>query len=308
MNPRGRDSREAVAKSGVVVLDKPAGPTSHDVVDRVRRILGCRRAGHAGTLDPFATGVLTVCFGGATRLTSYLSDLPKRYSATVCFGFSTDTDDVTGAPLGPQRSAAVEIEALRRELESHLGEIDQVVPAYSAKRVGGRRLHEIARAGATVELPRTRVTVDSIDIVEFRGESVVLDIACSSGTYIRAIARDLGAALGVGAHLATLRRTEASGFTLADAVSLEELERRLDGASVEPGRVLRGLPAVSVVAEEFASISHGRPIERGRDEVVSGSTVRLMSPGGEIAALAEARESAKSGRVALWPRVVLTGS
>ena len=232
--------------AGVLVVDKPAGPTSHDVVARVRKALRVRRAGHTGTLDPFATGVLPVCLGKATRLARFLSAAEKSYRATVRLGFATTTDDATGEPLGSPRSFESDREALALACRSLTGSILQEPPAYSARHVSGRRLYEWARAGVAVTRPASLVTVRSLDVVGLREREVELDVVCSAGTYVRALARDLGEALGCGAHLAALRRTRSGAFGLEDSVAWDEVGeaclsrvRPLDG-------LLPELPAVAV--------------------------------------------------------------
>ncbi len=291
---------------GLIIVDKPAGMTSHDVVDRVRRILRQRRVGHAGTLDPFATGVLPICFGASTRLTGYLADHPKRYLAGVRFGYATTTDDFTGEPLGaPAEVVSLDAGELARACGALEGEIEQVVPAYSAKRVGGRRLHERARAGETVQGPATRVRIDRIELVGIDGGQAVLDISCSAGTYVRALARDLGRLLGSGGHLRSLRRTEAAGFTLAEAVSLDELALRRETAMVPPERVLSHWPAVALTDAELEAVRHGRLLRR--EVPVGAARVRLLSRTGDLVALCDVVEASGSAVASLQPRVVLLG-
>jgi tRNA pseudouridine55 synthase len=244
------------------VVDKPVGPTSHDVVDRVRRALGTRRAGHTGTLDPFASGVLPVCVGKATRLARFLAGGEKVYLATIRLGFATTTDDLRGEALGPARAVAVDRRALDDACRALTGALRQVPPAYSARRVGGRRLYEFARRGLDVAREAAEITVHAFEVRGFDGDRVEVAVTCSPGTYVRALARDLGVALGVGGHLLALRRTRSGDFSLEGAV---------DGASPSPGweRALRplgallpGLPAVQVGAEGAAALRHGRDLTR----------------------------------------------
>jgi len=242
------------------VVDKPVGPTSHDIVDRVRRALGTRRAGHTGTLDPFASGVLPVCVGKATRLARFLAAGEKVYEATIRLGFATTTDDLRGEPLGPARAVDVDraqVEAACRRLT---GVQRQLPPAYSARRVGGRRLYELAREGVDVEREAAEVTVDTFEVRGLAGDRVDVAVTCSPGTYVRALARDVGEALGVGGHLVALRRTRSGDFGLAGAV---------DGAAPAPGwersllpmgALLPGLPAVEVGPEGAAALRHGRDL------------------------------------------------
>ena len=215
-------------EGGLVVLDKPAGMTSHDVVGRVRRIAHTRRVGHAGTLDPMATGVLLIGVERATKLLGYLAGKDKSYTATLRLGQSTVTDDAEGEVVGGADAAAVTDDAVRRGLARLTGEIDQVPSAVSAIKVGGQRSYARVRAGEAVELAARRVVISRLDAVAFhrpRPEllDVDIEIDCSTGTYVRAVARDLGAALGVGGHLTALRRTRIGAFSLDLAVPLEEL-------------------------------------------------------------------------------------
>jgi tRNA pseudouridine55 synthase len=210
---------------GVLVVDKPAGMTSHDVVDTVRRRLGTRKVGHAGTLDPDATGLLVVGVGRATRLLSYSQAVPKRYLARVALGATTTTQDAAGDVI-ERRPANVARADVERALSGFVGEIEQVPPMVSAVKVAGERLYARARRGEDVERPPRRVTVHRIDVVGWQdGDQprVELDVVCSTGTFVRTIAHDLGQSLGCGAHLAALRRIEAGGFTERDAVGLDEV-------------------------------------------------------------------------------------
>jgi tRNA pseudouridine55 synthase len=279
-------SPSASSPHGVVVVDKPAGPTSHDVVDRVRRALGVRRVGHTGTLDPFATGVLAVCVGKATRLARFLGGGVKEYRATVRLGFATVTDDATGPPLGPARSVTIEEAAVHAACASLVGELHQIPPAYSAKHVGGRRLHEMARAGVAVERSASAVTVHAIGVISISRDRLELDVRCSTGTYVRALARDLGEALGVGGHLEALRRTRTGAFDLAAAVSWEEIPGLRSDRLIPMSRLLDDMPAVTVSADGVAALRHGRAL--GRGHVLSGfpdgnppERVRVLGSDGE---------------------------
>ncbi len=212
---------------GVLVVDKPAGMTSHDVVDRVRRVAGTRRVGHTGTLDPAATGVLVLCLGRATKLVSALQAGTKTYAAVARLGVTTNSDDLDGEVLATVSAAHLDEETVCGALGGFQGVLDQVPPTVSAIRVDGRRMHELARRGEVVDRPTRRVTVDSILLDHFTpGEAAEVGflVACSAGTYIRSIARDLGEKLGVGGTLATLRRVANGPFTVDEAVTLEQLE------------------------------------------------------------------------------------
>lgn len=279
--------------SGVLIVDKPAGPTSHDVVDRVRRAFGERRVGHTGTLDPFATGVLPVCVGKATRLARFLAAGEKIYRATVRLGFATATDDLTGAPLGPAVAVSVEPDAVRQALLALTGEILQVPPAYSAKRVAGERLHERARRGKPVAQAPVRVTVHALELQDLAGDRLELEARCSPGTYVRALARDLGEALGVGAHLVALRRTRSGGFGLDGAVTWDELAAVSRQRLIPLSEVLLELPAVLVDDAGLAALRHGRDLDRSR--VASGfpdeppERLRVLDGSGRLVALAVPR-------------------
>jgi tRNA pseudouridine55 synthase len=247
---------------GVLVVDKPAGPTSHDVVDRVRRAFGTRRVGHTGTLDPFATGVLPVCVGKATRLARFLGGGEKVYRATARLGFATTTDDAEGEPLHDPRPVTAELADVARAAARFVGEIDQVPPLYSAKRIEGRRSYDLARRGQDAPRRPSRVSVYAFDVLVCDGERVEFEVRCSTGTYVRALARDLGAALGVGAHLTALRRTRSGVFGLEDAVTWDDLDAGATGRLVPLSGLLLDWPSVSVGAEGRSALRHGRALTR----------------------------------------------
>ncbi|HEY7828815.1 MAG TPA: tRNA pseudouridine(55) synthase TruB, partial [Candidatus Limnocylindrales bacterium] len=212
---------------GILIVDKPAGPTSHDIVGLVRRLSGVKRVGHGGTLDPFARGVLPIFIGRATRVVEYHLGDRKQYRATVCFGASSTTDDLDGE-LTPIDGPTIERAALDAAIEAFRGPIVQVPPAYSAVKVAGRRAYAVARAGGTPELAPRSVTIDRLEVLEWAASDparpiAIVEIDCSAGTYIRAIARDLGLALGSGAYLGALTRTASGPFRLADAVSVDSV-------------------------------------------------------------------------------------
>ena len=221
-----------VRQSGLVIVDKPGGMTSHDVVARVRRLAGTKKVGHAGTLDPMATGVLVVGVEKATRLLGYLTLTEKEYAATIRLGQSTSTDDAEGEITGSASAADVSAETLDKAVAGLVGEIQQVPPAVSAIKVGGQRAYKLTRAGTAPELQARPVTVYEFTITAVRREAELLDVdatvRCSSGTYIRALARDLGTALGTGGHLTRLRRTRVGGYGVQDARTLEQLADRFE--------------------------------------------------------------------------------
>jgi tRNA pseudouridine55 synthase len=229
---------------GFLNLNKPFGFTSHDCVAKVRRILGTKKVGHAGTLDPAATGVLPIAIGRATRLLQYLHH-DKAYYATVRFGVTTATDDLEGEILTQEVVANLSLEDVQEKLSLFQGVIEQIPPNYSAIQIDGKRLYDLARAGKTIDVPARTVEIYSLKVLDWRaGEFPELDleIACGSGTYIRAIARDLGAELGTGATLAKLLRTESNGFLLQDSLSLEDLPAPL----MDSEHAVLHLPAVEV--------------------------------------------------------------
>ena len=249
--------------SGVLPVDKPEGPTSHDIVGMARRALGIRRIGHTGTLDPFASGLLLLCVGQATRIAEYLTRLPKVYRATVCLGVETDTADPTGQTVRTSDAWRDLDEARVREaLLGQQGRIQQVPPAYSAKKVEGRRAHDRARSGETIVLEPVEVVIYRIEILEVSLPEVSFEVECSAGTYIRSIARDLGAELGVGGHLSQLRRTRIGAHNVTDAVPAAELgdAERVRRSWLTPLAALSHLPRVEVDEAEAKLIETGRAV------------------------------------------------
>ena len=319
--------------SGVLVVDKPAGPTSFDVVQRVRRLLGVAKAGHAGTLDPAATGVLAVCLGDAVKLQQFLSDADKGYEATVAFGAATETEDAEGRVTETADASGLSAEAIRAALPQFVGELRQVPPMYSAVRVGGRRLHEAARAGEAVERAARTIHVRSLSVlgVSPAAEGRVLArlaVRCGKGTYVRTLAVDLGRALGLPAHLAGLRRTEASGFRVEDALPLAEAERLSSTAPdvlrrrvVPMAAALAFLPAVTLDWRGAMDLAHGRSpagaaapsAEAGGAPGCAGGAaggaplVRALSPDGTLVAVCElAGGRLRSVRVLASPAQIVT--
>jgi tRNA pseudouridine55 synthase len=272
--------------TGLVVVDKPGGLTSHDVVARVRRLAGTRKVGHAGTLDPMATGVLVLGLGRATRLLGHLTLTDKRYDATIRLGVSTTTDDAEGEPVETRDTAALTDDAVRAALAVFEGEIEQVPSAVSAVKVDGERAYARVRAGHDVSLPARRVVVHELVVTELRLPEVEVSVHCSSGTYVRAIARDLGEALGVGGHLTALRRTAVGPFTLAHSRTLEELA---DDVVVTPiGEAARAsFPVVELDERQTRDVRVGRRL----DLALEGTTA-LFAPDGEFLALYEPRDGA----------------
>jgi tRNA pseudouridine55 synthase len=252
---------------GVVNLDKPVGPTSHDMVGLLRRLTGTRRIGHAGTLDPLASGVLPILVGAATRFSEELTGGPKRYLASIRLGSTSATDDAEGA-LSPGAGAIPEEKAIRAALAGFVGSYDQRPPAFSARKLAGRTAHRVARSGEVLELAPRRVTVDQIEVMSISSgdgwAEVVIDLRCGPGTYVRSIARDLGEALGCGGYLSALRRTEAAGLHVADALRPEQLEAlrdldRLEEALLPIADLLR-LPRVRLSDIDADRFRHGSRI------------------------------------------------
>jgi tRNA pseudouridine55 synthase len=272
--------------SGVLVVDKPIGMTSHDVVQVIRRGTGIRRAGHTGTLDPRASGVLVVLLGPAVRLSEYVSASDKRYQAIMRLGTTTDTYDADGRVTG---SAEVEVteDQFTEALTHFVGEIEQVPPPYSAVKVQGRKAYEMAREGEEVDLAPRKINVYSLELLEWALPEAVIDVYCSSGTYVRSLANDLGEMLGCGASLTGLRRTKSGRFTLRDAVQLRKLEEAFDNGTwyqylIPAAEALSDWPAVELTTEQVDAIRHGHRIA-GAEDV--GEIARGISEQGELVAL-----------------------
>jgi len=277
------------AISGVLVVDKPVGLTSHEVVQIVRKGTNIRRAGHTGTLDPRASGVLVILIGPAVRLSEYVSASDKRYQAIVRLGASTDTYDADGHVTS---SSQVEIteEQFEAALRKFIGEIEQVPPPYSAVKVKGRKAYEMAREGEEVDLQPRKINVYNLELLEWAPPEAVIDVYCSSGTYVRSLAHDLGSELGCGAYLVGLRRTKSGRFTLRDAVPLRKLRESFDAGNwyqylIPAAEALSDWPAVELESDQVEAVRHGHrvPSEPG----VTG-WARGISQQGELVALMEA--------------------
>ena len=273
----------------VLPVDKPVGPTSHDVVAAARRALGTRRVGHTGTLDPFASGLLVLCIGRATRLAEYLSGMSKTYHATARLGVTTDTLDRDGSLMLERDASSVDEAAIRQALAGLVGDIQQVPPQFSAKKVDGEAMHRRARRGEHVELPPVDVTIHEAELVSCDSSDLEFSVRCSSGTYIRAIARDLGEALGVGAHLTELRRTSVGQYRIEDAVSMDELadEAVVARARVTPIAAMAHLEGIALEDEHAARLLQGQRIRiAGEGEGRSADRVAI-SFGEDLLAIAE---------------------
>lgn len=280
-------SRRTAGVDGVLLVDKPSGLTSHDVVGRLRRALGTATVGHAGTLDPMATGLLVVLVGYYTRLSPYLTGAEKAYDAEVTFGSSTTTDDAEGEVLQRGDASAVSELGLRQALSGFRGRLAQVPPAYSAIQIAGERMYDRARRGEPVEIPAREVTIHELECLHFAPPHVTLSVRCSKGTYIRSLARDLGERLGVPAHLSGLRRTASGAFRLVDAVSLEELlEAGVARRHLRCGlEALPGFPSFAVEEATAHDLLLGRPVTLPAAPVAASADICLAHRAGEVVAL-----------------------
>lgn len=286
-----------MAESGLIIVDKPADWTSHDVVGKMRRIAGTRRVGHAGTLDPMATGVLVIGVEKATRLLGHLALTEKVYEATIRLGVTTNTDDAEGEVTAITPTDGVTAEAVRKGIQALTGRIMQIPPQVSAIKVNGERAYKRARAGEEVELAARPVTVHDFDVTSIDGPEVKATIRCSSGTYIRALARDLGAALGVGGHLTYLRRTRVGPYDLSLARTIEELAGECVVLPIGEA-VTAAFPRRDVTEDEARVISHGGRLPSAG---LGKGPIGVFGPEGELLALVE-----EQGRLAK-PLAVFVG-
>jgi len=286
-----RDNLKNVV-SGVLVVDKPVGLTSHDVVQIIRRGTGIRRAGHTGTLDPRASGVLVILVGPAVRLSEYVSASDKRYQATIRLGSSTDTFDAEGTVTNMRSVNDIDEEQFDDILQQFVGEMEQVPPPFSAVKVKGRKAYDMAREGEEVDLEPRMIQVYSLEVLEWAPPEAVIDVYCSSGTYVRSLANDLGKALGTGAHLVGLRRTKSGRFTLRDAVPLRRLQESFDAGNwyrhlIPAAEALADWPMVELDADQVELVRHGHrvPIDPGQKGWARG-----VSQQGDLVALLEVDE------------------
>jgi tRNA pseudouridine55 synthase len=283
-----QDIKNAI--SGILVVDKPVGMTSHDVVDHIRRGTGIRRAGHTGTLDPRASGVLVILVGPAVRLSEFVSASDKRYQAILRLGASTDTYDAEGHITRQSSATPVNVteEQFNEVLQRYIGEIEQTPPAYSAVKVQGRKAYEMARNGEEVELAPRKINVYHLEILEWAPPEVVIDVHCSSGTYVRSLANDVGVALGCGAYLVGLRRTKSGRFSLRDATPLRKLEEAFSAGSwyqylIPAAEALAEWPAVELNPDQVEEIKHGHRVKAAVD--AKPGLVRGVSMAGELIAI-----------------------
>ncbi len=291
MGDQNLDLKNAI--SGVLVVDKPVGLTSHDVVQIIRKGTNIRRAGHTGTLDPRASGVLVVLIGPAVRLSEYVSASDKRYQAVVRLGVSTDTYDADGR-IESTSPVNVTEEQFEEALKHFVGEIEQVPPPYSAVKIKGRKAYEMAREGEEVDLTPRKIQVYNLELLEWAMPEAVIDVYCSSGTYVRSLANDLGEKLGCGAHLVGLRRTKSGRFTLRDAVPLRKLKEHFENGTwyqllIPAAEALSDWPAVELSHEQVEAVRHGHRVPAVPGV---GAMVRGISEQGELVALMEFDEAA----------------
>jgi tRNA pseudouridine55 synthase len=289
----------------VLIVDKPAGMTSHDVVARVRRIVGEKSVGHLGTLDPMATGVLPLVLGRFTRLAQFYNEADKRYEGAIRFGWATDTYDAEGQPAGTKQSVNLSLEQVQVAAAEFIGEIAQYPPPFSAKKIAGIPAHRLARKGQPVELKAKQVEIKVLEFYDCDGQTVRFRAWVSSGTYLRSLAHDLGKKLGPGGHLAELRRTAVREFTIDEAYSLEQLEQArtantLDEIFLHPRMVLPEFPAVVASPESAARIRHGGAVNL--PEFSKASTVRVFAGQKELLAIAK-----RVAGTLFQPKVVLHG-
>jgi tRNA pseudouridine55 synthase len=307
---------------GVLIIDKPAGITSHDVVGHVRHILHEQRVGHSGTLDPFATGVLVILVGRATRLAQFLTASDKEYEAIIRLGFATDTGDLTGKPID---SPALPVKRnwtnddVQKALVALTGDIEQVPPMYSAKKIQGRKLYDLARRGETVHRDPVKVCIHEFHAIKSAGEmfkdnhdgtfDFAVRVVCSAGTYVRVLAEDVGKQLGVGAHLAELRRTRVGPFNLTHATSLTDLkvkfaEEALGTLLVPPSTALSHMPLLHLTDEDERKARHGMEVDVEGTDWTDGTHVRMCNKDDELIAIGDF--DAKQNR--LHPHVVLAAA
>ena len=271
--------------NGALIIDKPRGITSHDAVQAVRRMLGLRRAGHLGTLDPLATGVLVVLLGAATRLATFYSNREKVYEAVIRLGFSTDTYDSTGSATSADQKSEIDEPNLKAILSEYLGTIEQQPPIFSAKKVLGVPAYRLARNGLSVTLKKTMVTIHELRLISYDGSFVRLHTRVSSGTYIRSLAHDIGQRVGVGAHLIELRRTAVGEFNFSQAITLDELQKQVVAGMVSiipPERLLPEIPAVLLEESSALAVAHGINLEVR----LNSPQIRLLQPSGRLLGIA----------------------
>ncbi|MFN8435601.1 MAG: tRNA pseudouridine(55) synthase TruB [Anaerolineales bacterium] len=301
-----QDVKNAI--SGALVIDKPVGMTSHDVVQAIRNGTGLRRAGHTGTLDPRASGVLVILVGPAVRLSEYVSASDKRYQAIIRLGGTTDTYDAEGKFTPTKDPSHITEAEFEEALKTFVGEIEQTPPPYSAVKVQGRKAYEMARKGEEVELEPRTITVHHLEVLEWTPPEVVIDVHCSSGTYVRSLANDLGKKLGCGAYLVGLRRTKSGKFTLRDAVPLRKLQEAFNAGNwyqylIPAAEALGDWPAIELNPDEVEAVRHGHRVVAKASDLVN-EKVRGVSTQGELVALMVQADNAETGNKEWQPKKV----
>jgi len=304
----GTESDRPSKMDGVLIIDKPAGMTSHDVVNRVRRVLGTKRVGHTGTLDPFATGAMVILVGKATRLAQFIDKAAKEYVAEVRFGFETETGDLTGKPLDDRRPVEFTAEDIQRVLRRFQGAVEQIPPMYSAKKVGGQKLYELARKGKAVERKPVRINIFELEMLNANllgsDPTASIRVVCSAGTYVRTLAEDIGKALGAGAHLASLRRLAAGQFTLDGALDLDQLAESSTPASLLRPLValVSDLPKLELPSDRVEPTTHGLASRAQRNDLTDADAVAMFAPDGGLVAIGRYDAAEQVVR----PKIVLT--
>jgi tRNA pseudouridine55 synthase len=281
--------------NGILIIDKPIDWTSHDVVGKLRKLLRTKRIGHTGTLDPFATGVLVMLVGKATRLAQFLDKDVKEYEAVIQFGFETDTGDLTGIQTATGKIDKVSDEEIEIALQDFRGEISQTPPMYSAKKVDGKKLYELARQGIEIERKPVNITIYTLELLETNGTTAKIKVACSAGTYIRTLAEDIGRRLEICGHLTSLRRVQAGKFEISQAVKIEEAENT---QLVSMNDAVSHLFEVEISAEEIVDLGHGKKLFRELN--LENNTVRITDEAKNLLAIGEYEVEEKS----IQPRIV----
>jgi tRNA pseudouridine55 synthase len=285
---------------GFLNIDKPLHVTSHDVVAKVRRAFGIRKVGHAGTLDPLATGVLVICLGSATRLSEYVMHATKRYTAQVTFGVNTTTYDQEGEIVAQRDASALTREAVEGALTAFVGDIMQTPPVYSAIKQGGRKLYEMARAGESVELQPRPVHIERITVLDWQAPTATIDVVCNAGTYIRSLAHDVGAALGVGAHLAALTRTQSGSFYLKDACAFDAIlaDPQWRTRLIPPDAALQGWRQVRLDPRQADVVAHGGAI--AYESAAERELALANAPNGSLLAVMRAEDGMWVPQKVFW--------
>lgn len=299
-------------RDGLLLVDKPAGCTSHDVVQRARRLLRQKKMGHCGTLDPGATGLLVLTVGKATRLTRFLINAPKVYSGVIRFGRTTDTYDASGKTVAEAPTDALTVERIEAAMASQTGTFEQAAPPYSAKKVQGVKYYELARRGEQVPVAKKEITVFELrPLGPLEGDELPFELACTSGTYVRSVAHDLGQELGCGAHLSALRRLKVGPFTLDDAVTLEalqeseDLEKTLDGPGIPFDRIPLPFSDVTTDQQQEQRIRHGQTVLVRQLESDEGDWIKLMNQRRQLIAVGTVTERiGNAGVGVVQPKIV----